>query len=349
MSGSSAFASAPGKVILLGKHGVNRQQPALATAVGLRAFCRATPRPDKRFGFCAGPQSGEASLEGLQEFRAEIDAIRRVEDFTALRAITGGNFFAPVRYVLAHMVERENVPGLDLYWRTGIPIGSGLGSGAAAAASMVVAVAQLAGWIPHLVEVAHLAWQGDIIAHGVIASGLDSGACSLGGLIRYTLAEGPQPLPLQGELSMVIGDTQIRANTSDVNTRVREGLEERPSRAHLFPEMGLLERRAEEALETGDLVTLGQLMNLNQLLLEKLGVSSAEIDHLVEAALASGAMGAKLSGSGGGGIIIALTESGREKTVAAAIDAAGGRSIITGAGAPGAHVEDATTWASLAI
>jgi mevalonate kinase len=93
-----------------------------------------------------------------------------------------------------------------------------------------------------------------------------------------------------------------------------------------------------------DLVTLGHLMNLNQLLLEKLGVSCPEIERLVEAALGAGALGAKLSGSGGGGIIIALTEPGQQEAVAAAIEAAGGGSAIAATAAPGVRLEPEETW-----
>lgn len=97
-------------------------------------------------------------------------------------------------------------------------------------------------------------------------------------------------------LPLVIADTGVRANTSDVNDGVRGDLEKYPERKQLFAAMGLLVTRELKALETGDLEALGHLMHENQLLLEKLGVSSPEIARLVAAASDVGAMGAKLSG-----------------------------------------------------
>lgn len=344
---ASATASAPGKIILFGEHGVNRHQPALATAVGLRVFCQATVRADDNYTFSSGDRQGAENRARLLAFKADIDAVCAAGEYDELSAKTARDFFAPVRYVLAHILERTNGPGFDITWRSHLPIGSGLGSGAAAAASMVLATATLAGWTPGPAEIARLAWHGDRIAHGGVASGLDSGACSYGGLVRYTLADGPQQLPLRKPLSLVIGDTRVRAKTSEVNTSVRLWLQEHPARMHLFAEMGLLVGYALEVLNAGDHIRLGHLMNLNELLLEKLGVSSPELDRLVEAALMNGALGAKLSGSGGGGIMIALTESGQQDAVASAIEGAKGRSIITEAGAPGVRLEDERSWMSL--
>jgi mevalonate kinase len=80
-------------------------------------------------------------------------------------------------------------------------------------------------------------------------------------------------------------------------------------------------------------------MNLNQLLLEKIGVGHPMNERLIEAALGAGALGAKISGSGGGGIIIALCEPDQQNAVAAAIEAAGGKSLVASAGGPGVQVE----------
>jgi mevalonate kinase len=289
-------------------------------------------------------ESALASRAQLLAFKTEIDGLRAAEKIDELRAFTRGDFFAPVRYVLAHVVERGDGPGLDVEWRSELPIGSGMGSGAAASAALAFAAISAGRRQPEPQDVAWLAWQGDIIAHGGVASGLDSGACALGGLVRYTLVSGPEAVPLRANLPIVIGDTLVRASTGDVNTRVRLWLQEHPYRMHLFAEIGLLVEQALHALDAGDLDLLGHLMNLNQLVLEKLGVASLEIDRLVQAALGAGAFGGKLSGSGGGGIIVALVSSERQCDVAAAIDAAGGRSLIVAAGVDGVREEQGKAW-----
>jgi mevalonate kinase len=332
------ITSAPAKIILFGEHGVNRQQPALATAIDLRLTCRVTVRGDDRYHFQSEQIQGEWDRGALLAFKAEIDALRQAQAYETIRQ-QARDFFAPTRYVLAHVVAQHGGPGLSVEWRSALPTGGGLGSGAAASAALALAAGHATGKTLTPGEVAWFAWQGDIIAHGGIASGLDSGASAVGGLIRYTLADGPQPLPVQVTLPMVIGNTGVRAKTAEVNTRVRTWLADHPERMHLFQEMGLLERQAEVALANHDLPTLGHWMNLNQLLLEKIGVCHPLNERLIEAALRAGALGAKIAGSGGGGIIIALTEPERQTAVAEAIRAAGGQSLITTAGQPGVRLE----------
>jgi len=333
-------ASAPAKAILFGEHGVNRGQPALATAVGpRRVHCRVKPREDGAYAFRSGKTQKGDDREGLLAFKAEVDALRGEGDLDGI-GTRARDFFAPARYVLAHVLERSSVSGLDIEWSSDLPIGSGLGAGAAAMCALALAALRSAGEGSSPEEIATLAWQGDVIAHGGTASGLDSGACALGGFTRYTLEEGPQPLPQEVPLPLVIGDTRIGANTAEVNARVRRRIEEHPSTGHLFAEIGALVGYALTALEAGDLETLGHLMNLNQLALEKLGVSSGELERLIEAALEAGALGAKLSGSGGGGVMIALARDGEQETVARAIDAAGGRGIVAEAGAEGVSLEE---------
>lgn len=341
---TTIVTSAPAKVILFGEHGVNRRQPALAAAVDLRLFCRATIRADQAYTFHAGFHQESGEIARLLDFKVEIDALRAGEALDQIKAKAGEDFFAPARYVLAHVMEQTGGPGLDIEWRSTIPMGSGLGSGAAASSALALAALQAAGQPATPQEIAFLAWQGDVIAHGGVASGLDSGACALGGLTGYTLVEGPRPLPYPVSLSLVIGDTGIQANTAEVNTRVRAWLAAHPVRMHLFAEMGFLGQQALSALAAPDLQRLGQLMNLNQLLLEKLGVSCPEIEDLIEAALGAGALGAKLSGSGGGGIIIALCLPEQQAAVASAIEAAGGRSFVVTAGAPGVRLEAEAAW-----
>src|SRR5262249_51630107 len=159
--------------------------------------------------------------EDLRRLRAEIDALRSTGDTEAIRARARADFFAPTTYVLATFLADHPLPGLEITWHSAIPIGSGLGSGAAANTAPVLALCGAAGIAlsPH--ERATLAWQGDVIAHGGIASGLDSSGATFGGIVRYSVAEGPQPLALGLALPVVIGDTGVRASTAEVNGRVR--------------------------------------------------------------------------------------------------------------------------------
>lgn len=340
----TTVASAPGKVILLGEHGVNRGQPALAAAVGLRTSCRVRTRADGRYTLASGDRSEAVSREQLLRFKSDVEAWRAADRPDVLREATAGDFFAPARYALTHLVASADGSGLDIEWRSALPVGSGLGSGAAAVGAMLLAAGRVLGAGLETGDIARLAWQGDVVAHGGMASGLDSGACVLGGVTRYTLADGPQPLPCPAVLPLVIADTLVRARTGDVNARVRSVLTSHPSRAHLFGEMGLLAQVAQDALAADDLPKLGELLNLNQMLLERLGVSSPEIERLAEAALEAGALGAKLSGSGGGGIVIALAHPGAEPEVAAAMEAEGGRILPAPAGVPGARLEEDIAW-----
>ena len=103
-----------------------------------------------------------------------------------------------------------------------------------------------------------------------------------------------------------------------------------------FECIGALSRAALAPLAAGDWPALGRLMTLNQMVLEKIGVSSPALEALVEAALGAGAHGAKLAGSGGGGIMIALTGGERAAAVGAAIAAAGGRPLTPDLAVPGA-------------
>lgn len=183
-------------------------------------------------------------------------------------------------------------------------------------------------------QIAALALRGDTIAHGGGASGLDTQTSLYGGVIRYTAEREGEPIPWVDGLQLVIGNTGIFAATSIVNGRVRQWLREQPVRMHYFAEIGLLSRQAEAALASGDWRLLGQLMNLNQLLLERIGVSCPELELLNEAALGTGALGAKLAGSGGG-IMIALVLPADVEPVAHAIEQAGGTAIIVPVGVPG--------------
>ena len=341
MSETEIVASAPAKVILAGGKGVNYGFPALAVAVEPRAYCALRSLDRDRYAFVFNDRVENGDLARLKAFREEIDSLRAQKSYDAIAKIACEDFFAAVRYVLSFVHQRTGRIGYNLSWRSEIPAGSGLGSGAAASVSMALVACKASGCNPEPLDIAWLAWQGDVIAHGGMGSGLDSGASALGGIVRYSLREGPKRIDAKVPLHLVIGDTLLRSSTATSNTRSRNWLDERPVRIHLMAEMGVLVEQAQEALNRGDMTVLGHFMNLCHLIKEKVGMSLPKIETMIDAALEAGALGAKISGKGCGGIIIALAAPGREEKIATAINAAGGRGIIAKVGVQGARIEDA--------
>ncbi len=324
-------ATAPAKAILFGEHAVNRGQVAIAVSVGLRVRCTV-----RRGGYLYHLQTaGHArtftrdEVIGLGE---QVDGWRQAQDYAAIRALAGQDYFAPAKYIIAHALR--SIPaledGLDIAFESAIPKSGGLGSGGAAHTALAMALATFAADPPARDDeqrqvAGRWAYLGDVIAHGGVASALDTQTSLLGGTIRYTSEAWGARIPVAPGLQLVVGDTGIRGQTSDVNTRVREWLAADATRMRYFEMIGVLSEAAQQGLEIGDWKLLGRLMNMNQLVLEKIGVSCPDLERLIGA----GALGAKLSGSGGGGIMIALVNDDCRPTVVQALRETGARAVYT--------------------
>lgn len=333
----SVITSAPAKAILFGEHAVNRNQPAIAASVGLRMKCHA-----RRGGYFYHLQSpGHArtfTRDEVTALGAQVDVWRQAQNHLAIRELAASDYFAPAKYIIAHALRDHEIlaDGLDIAFESAIPRSGGLGSGGAANVALAVALAAIAG-VDSREKIGQWAYLGDVIAHGGIASALDTQTSLLGGVIRYTSSAWGEPIPIASGLHLVIGDTGVRGQTSEVNSRVREWLAAAPTRMRYFEMISVLSEAAQNSLAQGDWRSLGRLMNMNQLVLEKIGVSCPELERLIEAAIGAGAFGAKLSGSGGGGIMIALTTAEARDTVAQALRHAGARAVY----APDVAVEGA--------
>ncbi|NOZ72227.1 MAG: hypothetical protein GXP38_09995 [Chloroflexi bacterium] len=331
--------SSPAKIILCGDHGVNRQQPALSTAVSMRTMCRVSTRSDSDFSFRSGDRFETCSRQHLSTFKTHVDTLRQENRLDAIREVAR-DFFAPTRYVLSFIAEQTNLPGLDIEWHSSIPISSGLGSGAAASTTMALAAFFLTGYKPQAEEIIKVSWQGDVIAHGGIASALDSSTVVYGGLIRFSVQNGAEPLLNGKALPLVVGQSFVTdRSTAKINTIVRKFLAAEPARMHHFYDMGWIVEQMQAAMINHDLHTLGHLFNLHELIQEKIGSAAPENIQQIEAALGAGALGAKISGAGGGGIIIALTEPAKQAAVISAIEAQGGRAFAVETGAAGTRIE----------
>lgn len=337
-------ASAPAKAILLGEHSVNRGQSALAVSIGLRVRCRVELAADT-FEFASGARAETARRADLLQLANTVDGWREKQNYESIRQLAHEDYFGAAKYIIAKAFADGVWPGgLRVSWESEIPSAGGLGSGGASFVALATALGELKSSMANgqwsISSIGEWAYLGDVIAHGGVASALDTQTSLLGGVICYTQERSGEPVQFDRGLSLVIGNTKLRGQTSEVNTRVRKWLEEDSTRMSYFAGIGVLSNMAVEKLALGDWSTLGKLMNLNQLVLEKIGVSCPELEALNRAALAAGAFGAKLSGSGGGGIMLALVSPEKKDAVAEAIAQAGGEPLTPPVAVEGARVEE---------
>jgi mevalonate kinase len=304
-------ASAPGKLILVGEHAVVYGRPAIALPLGeLRATAELSPLP-------AGA--------GLV-----LDAPDLASRW-ALREAPGN----PLSDLARRTLELLGSPTPDalLTLRSAIPVASGMGSGAAVGTALVRALLSWAGQRLEPAQVSALVYESERFFHGT-PSGLDNTVVAYEQPVWF--CRNPQPphlielLALGGRFRFIVGDTGIRSETRLPVGEVRRRWQVHPARYEaLFDTIAAQVVAARGALERGDARGLGLALNTNQQLLATLGVSSSELEHLIDAARSAGALGAKLSGGGWGGVMLALVDASTAEPVAAALRQAGATRVLT--------------------
>ena len=204
--------------------------------------------------------------------------------------------------------------GLDpdrIHLRIGsqVPIGRGMGSSAAVAAAVVEAVADAAG-AQLTSEMRHeLIQTSERVAHGN-PSGLDARTVVSDQPVRFLQRRPQGSVPVARPTSFVIADSGVSASTAVAVANVRARREAAPQVVDaVIAELSALVDPVAAALGSGDMTALGDGMTRAHQLLREIGVSSPVLDDLVEGALAAGSPGAKLTGSGGGGCVLALAAS----------------------------------------
>ena len=335
-SATTVTAVAPGAVVLIGEHAVDHGQPAIAAAVGLWATCRAAFSPDERFVFRSGVHEQAVDEEHVRQTWEALRNHFYHEDHAAIRAMADADSFAAQKYVLGAMFGGRLRRPLSLVWESEVLSRAGLDVGGPAFVAMVSAVCALL--LPGATAEERAAWahHGEEVTHGGDASALDVQTSLVGGVVRFTGRGVATRLRVARGLTLVVGDTGVRAQVGEVKERVRRWLEARPTaRTHAIRSVGTLTAGAVAALERGDWAALGRVMDLNQLVLEKVGAVSAEAGRLIGAALDAGALGAKVSGPAGD-LVVALATPETRAAVARAIGAAGGKPVTAEAGVAGA-------------
>jgi len=216
-----------------------------------------------------------------------------------------------------------------------VPRGMGLGGSAAMAVAIVRALDHHFRLGLSDADVNRLALESEKVAHGN-PSGLDNTLACYGRPLVYRPGDPPlvEPLNIRNPIPAVIGMTGYEGLTAKTVGRVNAAWQQnRKLYERIFDQIDSLVLRGVQAIQDEDLVTLGQLMNVCQGMLNALQVSTPELEHLVDIARENGALGAKLTGGGGGGSIIALCE-GETEPVVGAIRAAGFQALPVNLGGP---------------
>ena len=308
---STTTATAPGKVILFGEHAVVYGRAAIAVPVAkVKATVTLTDAP-----------AGTGCTIAAPDIRAHVSLSDQRQDPLALA----------VRLALEE-AGLEAEPDWQFTVRSDIPIAGGMGSGAAVSAALVKAVfahcdlhdrAQ-----PDRETVNRLVYAVEKLHH-TNPSGIDNTVVVYRQPVWFVRGQPPQRFDIARPFHLVVADTGIASSTAAVVSDVRRAWEsERLLYEEIFDGIGEIAAGARRAIVSGNADALGPLMRANQRLLRQLDVSAPELERLIAVAEEAGAAGAKLSGAGRGGNLIAVVKYKKVEAVQEALLAAGAAGTV---------------------
>ena len=301
-------AEAPGKIILFGEHAVVYGRPALAVPVTQVK---------------AAAEISDSARKGIW-----IDA-PGVNLNTELNSLPSDHPLAAAIHSLLFSLGIDPFPSLCINITSTIPVASGLGSGTAVTVAMLRALSEHMGRTMADEEVNAIAFEIEKLHHGT-PSGIDNTVVTYARPVYFVKGQPPGTFKVGKPFTIIIGDTGIPAPTRESVGDVHRLWEaDRIKWEGVFDKAGEIARQARGKIEGGELVDLGRLMDQNHALLQEMTVSSSELDKMVLAARYAGALGAKLSGGGRGGNMIALLNPETQGSVAGALKDAGAKRTIT--------------------
>lgn len=309
-----ARAVSPAKVILFGEHFVVGGNTAISMTIDFPT----TVTVERESGERVSIESRDLHVKVAFSQQGEIVESVGSNAETALRPV-----FEAVRVSF----EKLHLPchGLSIMVESRVPIGMGLGSSAATAVGTVSAIGELFKRPFTQQEIFDAAYSLERMVHGH-PSGVDQATITYGGLVCYRNGAVDSRLGHSSPPTLLIGNTGKRRSTGEFVGKVTRLRKEQPEEyAKIAFDAQKIAESAIEALRDGRNEDVGSLMNANQVLLEKVGVSSPELEKLIAAARSARALGAKLTGGGGGGCMIAIADKSKSKAVVEAIERAGGQ------------------------
>ena len=300
-------SSAPGKIILFGEHAVVHGRPALAVPV---------------IQVHAGVDVSDSSRAGIWIDASDINLQAE------LNTLPSDHPIASVVHNFLFLSRVSSFPNLEIKITSTIPVASGLGSGAAVTVALTRALASHLNYPMTDEEVNAFTYEIEKLHHGT-PSGIDNTVITYAKPVYFVKGRSIEVFKVEQPFTIVIANTGISAPTKESVADVRKLWEADKVRWEtVFDEIGEIVDQARKAIESGQWEMLGDLMNQNHSLLQKMTVSSPELDQLVEAARNARALGAKLSGGGRGGNMIALVEPEMAESVSSSLREAGAKNVI---------------------
>lgn len=322
---NSVTASAPGKLMLTGGYAVVHGQPAIVMAVDQRLSVTVKKNGQKTFHLFAPDL-------GIDTYSKTIDDLGKKKLPKAVR-------FVEILYknFLKKFPQSE---GINVSTDSEFSSSYGFGSSSAVTVAFAKALTFLYKINLTNKQLFEICYRSVIEAQGV-GSGFDIAAAIWGGTLYYVSpAIIVKPIKLD-KLSLVVGYTGIKADTPTLIRMIDSELMRQPEKINkIFRDVGEISHNLEKNLSSHDWPAIGGLLDDHQQQMRKLGVSSTELENLIEASMNAGALGATLSGAGGGDCMLALVNDSNRQKVSTAIVRAGGEVIEVKLQAAGVRLEE---------
>ncbi|MDK2892795.1 mevalonate kinase [Methanohalophilus sp.] len=297
--------SAPGKIYLFGEHAVVYGESAICCAIDIRA---------------------RITVEEYDSVLIESSLGSTGIDYS---------IHPYVSEVLDKVYTMSSFEGVKVHVESDIPIGSGLGSSAAVTVATLKGLDSLLGLNLSLEDIASIGHEIEIKVQGA-ASPTDTYVCTMGGTVMLPQRKHLDLL----DCGVVIGNTNIFSSTKELVSNVSTLKNNYPELIlPIFSTIGKAALRGELLLAEKDYEEVGKLMDINQGLLDSIGVNCSELSRLIYAARDAGAFGAKITGAGGGGCMVAIADTDKVDDVSLAISEAGGVPLVTKSTGQGVRIE----------
>ena len=287
-------ATAPGKIILFGEHFVVHGTHAVVCAINKRVSV--TSETNDTAAISIESSLGKAAIPITED----VDTVEKK--------------FRPFFFIAKEVISDHNFKnGINIKIESDIPIGAGLGSSTACCVAGAATISNLISK-PDISQILDMS----IDAERTIfpkTSGADCTVSALGGIIEYQKESDPKSIKTEHDFDFVVVNSQKMHNTDAVVSRVNQFKEKNEDAfSELCKEEDNLISKAVDSLQTFDLDIIGKCMSQNQIFLERIGVSNNVLLDIVKS-IEKETFGAKLTGAGDGGCVIALTEKSKKDSV----------------------------------